>query len=282
MGSHHAQPKLGELLVDTGALDDDALEDALLEQQVSRKRLGAILVGNGVISPPDLTAALKTQLGDEPAAYSALGRPADAAATGKPRRGLFRRRRAASEPQAETVSEQPESPDGPGSDAEAVNLALLRDLQSIMRRHLDALRADFEQAGKDLEASRFEILARNERIAELETQLATSERERRQLVEALQVELTRSRTALHRYRAEAPVLPSPPTAIEQPASPPADANYLLLVPDGAGSHALRTSAGQPPAVGSQIAIAGQSFVAVSHRRSPIDADERVCVQLEPR
>jgi multidrug efflux pump subunit AcrA (membrane-fusion protein) len=210
MGSQHAQRKLGELLVDTGALDDDALEDALLEQQVSRKRLGAI-------------------------------------------------RRRGNQPRSASRSAVDHAPSS--------------------RRAPRGLRAGRNRA----RSLRLEILARNERIAELETQLATSERERRQLVEALQVELTRSRTALQRYRVETPVLPRPPMAVKQPASPVVgDANYLLLVPDGAGSHALRTSAGQPPAVGSQIAIAGQSFVAVSHRRSPIDADERVCLQLEPR
>jgi hypothetical protein len=153
-----------------------------------------------------------------------------------------------------------------------------------MRHHVDGLRVNFEQAGKELEDARLEILARNQRIADLEARLAASERERQQLVDALQLEVARSQSALREYRADSvrSAPSSDASVVEQQTSSPRNTNYLLLVPDGAGSHSLRACSGAPPAVGAEMAIGGQPFVAVSHRRSPIDADERVCVQLEAR
>ena len=288
MASHHAQRKLGELLVDNGVMDNDTLEDALLEQQVSRKRLGAILVSAGAISPPDLTAALTAQLEGTPAAAEAHRENADLIGEAKrTRRGLFRRRSSAPEQGAPQESESLETVNPRRSHLETVDVALLQELQSLMRRHLDGLRANFEQAGKDLEAARLEIVARNERVADLEARLAGSERERQQLVDALQVEISRSKTALDECRFEACVPAAPPTNLSIAAGAHTNvgvraASHLLLVPDGAGSHSLRACAGDPPDVGTRVVITGKPFVAVSHGRSPFDGDARVCVQLEAR
>ncbi len=288
MASHDAQKKLGELLVDNGVTDNNTLEDALLEQQVSRKRLGAILVSAGAISPPDLTAALTAQLESTPAAAEARRENADLNGEAKrKRRGLFRRRSSAAEQRAPDESESLETVDPSRSHLETVDVALLQELQSLMRRHLDGLRANFEQAGKDLEAARLEIVARNQRVADLEARLAESERERQQLVDALQVEISRSKTALDECRVEAFVPAAPPMNLSIATGAPTKigaraASHLLLVPDGAGSHSLRACAGDPPDVGTRVVIAGTPFVAVSHGRSPMDADARVCVQLEAR
>ncbi len=289
MASHDAQRKLGELLVDNGVMDSDTLEDALLEQQVSRKRLGAILVSAGAISPPDLTAALTTQLESAAAAAEARGENADLIGEAKrTRRGLFRRRSSAPEQgAAQQESESLETIDPRRSHLETVDVALLQELQSLMRRHLDGLRTNFEQAGKDLEAARLEIVARNQKVADLEARLAESERERQQLVEALQVEISLSRTALDECRFDAFVPAAPPTNLSIATGAHTNdgaraASHLLLVPDGAGSHSLRACAGDPPDIGTRVVIAGTPFVAVSQGRSPIDADARVCVQLEAR
>ena len=80
-------------------------------------------------------------------------------------------------------------------------------------------------------------------------------------------------------------IPEPVTAqtVLEPVlsvEPPRPQSFLLLVPDAVGGHALRESAGEPPPVGSRIAVGGQRFLVVSHRRSPIGTDERLCVQLQ--
>ena len=56
---------LGRLLVEQGLLTDDELERALVEQQVSGKRLGETIVALGFVSGPDLASALATQYGIE-------------------------------------------------------------------------------------------------------------------------------------------------------------------------------------------------------------------------
>ncbi|MBI5342288.1 MAG: Flp pilus assembly complex ATPase component TadA [Deltaproteobacteria bacterium] len=54
---------LGELLVDAGYLDHDAVQKALEVQQIERKKLGAILVEHGYITEANLINLLSTQLG---------------------------------------------------------------------------------------------------------------------------------------------------------------------------------------------------------------------------
>ena len=54
--------KLGEILVDAGAVARHSLEAALEEQKISKLRLGEILQKNGCISESQLTDALGKQL----------------------------------------------------------------------------------------------------------------------------------------------------------------------------------------------------------------------------
>lgn len=54
---------LGELLVDAGYLDHDAVQKALEVQQIERKKLGTILVEHGYITEANLINLLSTQLG---------------------------------------------------------------------------------------------------------------------------------------------------------------------------------------------------------------------------
>jgi hypothetical protein len=58
--------RLGEILVKTGRLKRENLEFALqlFKQNAGLKKLGAILVENGLVSPKDLFHALKTQVKD--------------------------------------------------------------------------------------------------------------------------------------------------------------------------------------------------------------------------
>jgi hypothetical protein len=288
--------RLGELIVDRGLVDDEQLEDALLEQRVSRKRLGAILVAQGAISPPDLTAALMSQLGDRPAPEPARAVapepvPVDHEPEETHRKGLFRRRRPVEDAPAQNgASPAPaiaEPERRPMLDAETLDL--LQDIRGITQAHLDALRHEFEEAGRELEAARIEIQARDRRIAELEALLQASDAERYKLSDALRAEMARTEARLREYR---PPEPAAVTAHElEPAisrtvvepdrsvGPPRPESFLLLVPDAVGGHALRESAGEPPPVSSRIAVGGQRFVVVSHRRSPIGTDERLCVQL---
>jgi hypothetical protein len=56
---------LGELIVERGLITQEELEDALLEQKITRKRLGTILVETGIVSARQLTNSLVDQIGVE-------------------------------------------------------------------------------------------------------------------------------------------------------------------------------------------------------------------------
>jgi hypothetical protein len=292
MSPAHEGQLLGELIVERGLMNDEQLEDALLEQRVSRKRLGAILVASGVISPPDLTAALMAQLGERTEAH-----PPRSVETAEPigggedhheprRGGLLRRRRSVESRPAENGA----APVAGGTEKrpaklDPATLELLRDFGAITQSHLADLRQEFEEAGKELEAARIELVARNERIAELEAFLERSDQERRQLAEALRDEITQTQSKLRVFRTaesaggpEAEPRPKPAARSERADSP--GRGYVLLVPDALGGHALRECAGEPPPVASQIEIGGHRFLVVSHRCSPIGSDNRFCVQLQ--
>src|SRR5437868_1684956 len=62
---HVSWRPLGELIVERGLITQEQLEDALVEQRVTRKRLGTILVGRGIVSAQELTSALVDQIGVE-------------------------------------------------------------------------------------------------------------------------------------------------------------------------------------------------------------------------
>jgi len=59
------QMKLGELLMHEGVITQKQLEDALADQQQTRRRIGRILIDMGVISEEKLTEALARQFGLE-------------------------------------------------------------------------------------------------------------------------------------------------------------------------------------------------------------------------
>ncbi|MDR1622950.1 MAG: Flp pilus assembly complex ATPase component TadA, partial [Synergistaceae bacterium] len=58
-----AQPKLGDILVQAGAITETQLMDALSQQKRLGRRLGDILVSNGIITEIRLAEALANQLG---------------------------------------------------------------------------------------------------------------------------------------------------------------------------------------------------------------------------
>src|SRR5256885_7161220 len=64
---------LGQLFVERGLITQDELEEALVEQRETRKRLGAILVARGLVSGPELTSVLVDQLGMELTKESGFG-----------------------------------------------------------------------------------------------------------------------------------------------------------------------------------------------------------------
>ncbi len=60
---HKRRLFIGELLVNAGYVDHDAIEKALEVQQFERKRLGAILIEHGYLTEANLITLLSTQLG---------------------------------------------------------------------------------------------------------------------------------------------------------------------------------------------------------------------------
>ena len=57
--------RLGELLLEAGALTQEQLEQALIMQKTSKKRLGDVLVEDGFISEPQMLDVLSHQLNIE-------------------------------------------------------------------------------------------------------------------------------------------------------------------------------------------------------------------------
>ena len=58
-----AYMRLGDLLVSSGVISPEQLEDALKNQKESRQRLGDVLIQNGYITEQHLIDALQVQLG---------------------------------------------------------------------------------------------------------------------------------------------------------------------------------------------------------------------------
>ncbi len=56
---------LGELIVERGLISQEDLEDALLEQRITNKRLGSILIDKGIVTAKQLTDSLVDQIGVE-------------------------------------------------------------------------------------------------------------------------------------------------------------------------------------------------------------------------
>src|SRR5947208_3709252 len=61
--AHMTRPRLGRILVDSGLLSEEQLEDALEDQTRTGRRLGEIVVERGYMSGPALANALATQHG---------------------------------------------------------------------------------------------------------------------------------------------------------------------------------------------------------------------------
>ena len=269
---------LGELIVDSGLITEEQLEDALLEQRVSRKRLGAILVANRVITPPDLTAALLAQIEGGGSSRSAADLDVDLEPE-QPRKRRFRRKRGAED---DDMTRNGSS--SAERDPAAARADVLRDLQGIMETHLRSLREEFEAAAAELDAARAELAARTARIAELEARLRATEHERQLLASGLRAEIGELESALQTAQlgasaSPAPIVVEPPPPVLSGASA---AGYLLLAPGGPNGHELRELPGDPPPVGREIEYAGRRFLVASHRRSPLGFDDRVCVHLQPR
>lgn len=60
-----AYKRLGDLLLSSGLINHEQLEQALVQQKIEKKRLGSVLIDSGVISETQLIEALKMQLGIE-------------------------------------------------------------------------------------------------------------------------------------------------------------------------------------------------------------------------
>ena len=60
-----AYKRLGDLLIDAGAITQEDLHRALALQQTSKDRLGSVLINNGIITERQLIEALQMQLGIE-------------------------------------------------------------------------------------------------------------------------------------------------------------------------------------------------------------------------
>jgi DNA repair exonuclease SbcCD ATPase subunit len=65
MDGTQAWRPLGELIVERGLITQEDLEDALLEQRITHKRLGTILIDKGIVTAQQLTDSLVDQIGAE-------------------------------------------------------------------------------------------------------------------------------------------------------------------------------------------------------------------------
>ena len=271
---------LGEFVLDRGFVTTEQLEDALLEQRTSRKRLGAILVAHGAVSPQDLTAALQAQV------WEATGGDADSPdphvsddVADRPRRAFLRRRR----PRYDDADRGQVARDDSEA-AEQDRTKMLRDLHTITEMQVQSLRREIDQKGVELDAARAEAAARSARITQLEAQVQAAEHERLRLTAALLAEIRELENDLRSLRlgARSP-LATPPAAtgrnVTDVVTP--EESYLMLVQKGTEEHVLHEFRGAPPPIGAEVEVGGKRVRVVSHRRSPLGLDERVCVHVGP-
>ncbi len=248
---------LGKLLLESGSLTEEQLEDALLEQRITHKRLGSILVSKGIITAPELTAGLVAQIGGETEPVQTAAavvpdehRPAegDTRSSGGSRR--FRRGKARAQAEAE-----------------------LQELRSTTEVQIGDLTRRLEQAT-------LELAARDTRLTDLESRLHASERERGRLLDALRAEVQLQESALQAVRRlESAVGNGKPAGEPAPSATEAE-GYLALAPRPGGGHSLLELDGRPPAVGSEIQLGDRRLVVASHGPAPLAFDPRVCVRLK--
>lgn len=155
-------------------MSQEELEDALVEQRVSRKRLGAILVHNRIVTPQNLTAALQAQIhevsGEDEKDRRECDDPGEDAA---PKRRLFRRQRRDAQ---QGVSAVPST-------------AKLRELVEITEAQNDELRTWLARQGAELDLAHAELAQRESRITELESGLMSMAEDQSRLAHALRAEI---------------------------------------------------------------------------------------------
>jgi len=273
---------LGELVLDRGFVTREQLEDALLEQRTSHQRLGAILVAHGAVSPHDLTAALQAQVWEATGGNADIlpgPRAADEVAD-RPRRAFLRRRwpRYDDAKRGQVARDDSEA-------TEQDRTKMLRDLHTITEMQVQSLRREIDEKSVELDAARAEAAARSARITQLEAQVQAAERERLRLTAALHVEIRELENDLRSIRlsARSQFATPPPAATERSVTDVVtpEESYLMLVRNGTEEHVLQEFRGAPPPIGAEVEVGGKRVRVVSHRRSPLGLDERVCVHVNP-
>jgi hypothetical protein len=141
--------RIGELLVGNGLITEQELEEALAEQASTNERLGEILVARRLVSSLDLTNVLMDQLGRELMDEEGSG------SLGELRQLPSKRGRAAA------------SESDPARDP-----TVAEHLEQLRRRSLQT-RRNLEQAWEDLQRLRTVVSEREARISQLEAERAS-------------------------------------------------------------------------------------------------------------
>jgi hypothetical protein len=240
---------LGEILVESGAVSSDELDDALIEQRSTHKRLGALLVSRGTLSQPVLTDALMEQL-------SALGAPPSFERDGvlvsitRPLRHRPRR-----EPARGQSSPK-----------------LVRDLQGRLRT-VAARGSRTPDKSREADA----------RIADALAGLRAELNQVSDLVMTQGVQIAR----LVECTADISVPtddigaePLPALGASLDARHSESASFLLFKPAARGGYELLEWEGRPRPVGETLEIDNRRFTVTRIGRSPLPVDRRQCIYLQ--
>jgi hypothetical protein len=208
---------LGMLLVQKGLINEEQLEEALALQVQSGRRLGEVLVGRGFASRLAIQDALADQLG-------LLEEPPRGFGTGLRAKLVDREGR----------------PGHTGEDGPQVELPA-----NVVQLPMARPRQEPAALAREVDRLHLAVAARDERIAELEHELAA-------------------------VRAAA--------AGSEAGSA---AEHVVLVRD-AGGYELVDAAGPPPRVGARVAVGErlETFVVLKVGRSPLPGDRRPCAFVE--
>jgi hypothetical protein len=174
--------RLGGLLVDDGLISREELDEALAEQRESGERLGEILVRHGLVSGPELTIALAKQLGTDVTREESFGSGLWTAIKGRHPRTKEREAGPAAEQNtgpapssAPRAGPAPPRPEAAHSAEDPDSGGRLRDQIESLRARLVASEQEREEAVRAQAETERQLVERRAEVEELKTRLSTAE-----------------------------------------------------------------------------------------------------------
>lgn len=164
----NAWGRIGELFIEKALITGSELEQALAVQAAGGLPLGEVLVGQGLISSPEMTEVLMEQLGRKVAKEEGFG----SALWSEIRR------------QASRMPEQQLTPMAESADELKQHISQLTQYLTDTQLALDQARAAYESARADAAATKEELRAAENRLGEMAVTVDRLQAERDELSQA--------------------------------------------------------------------------------------------------